>query len=155
MCTFTRTHTHTHVTHTQTHTHTHTQAHAHTPTPTHSHTHTHTHTGIEPPKESMERSFILVAEMDFEKFSKRWFEVKIHHPSSYTDREGEQSTLSGFGISPSSMSPFPTSFQAGRNSNAYYMHFEGKEGLEGERFMFSLTSERYQFNPVTSEEYLI
>ena len=89
--------------------------------------------------------------MDFETFSKRWFEVKIHHPSSYADREGDQTALSALGISPSSMSPFPTSFQAGKNNNAYYMHFEGRERIEGEGITVAVfvLPERYQFNPVS------
>ncbi len=72
-------------------------------------------------KDNVDKSFVFVESLDYEKFTKRWFEVRVHHPVASMD----ESTLLTVGASPSSMTSFPASFQ--RSGAAYYMHFEGKE----------------------------
>ena len=73
-------------------------------------------------KDNVDKSFVFVEPMDYEKFTKRWFEVRVHHPLASTD----ESTLLTVGASPSSMTSFPASLQRS-GAAPYYMHFEGKE----------------------------
>ncbi len=77
-------------------------------------------------KDSIDKSFVFVEPMDYEIFTKRWFEVRVHYPLA----SSEDSTLLSVGASPSSVSTFPASFQ--RSGASYYMHFEGKEETQSE-----------------------
>ncbi len=77
-------------------------------------------------KDSVDRSFVLVEPMDYEKFTKRWFEVRVHYPMA----SSENSTLLSVGTSPSLASTFPASFQ--RSGASFYMHFEGREDAQSE-----------------------
>jgi len=66
---------------------------------------------------SVDKSFVLVANMDYEKFTRHWFEVKVHQPIASSNESSA--------IFPASMSPYPTSL-----GPDYYMHFEGKDTSE-------------------------
>ena len=79
----------------------------------------------------MERSFLVIDPIDFDTFSKNWFEMGIRFPSPITVRESPLAT-------PSPPSSLTSSFQNGHSP--FYMDFQHKKSHHGESTPVSLLS---------------
>lgn len=78
-------------------------------------------------KENMDRSFLIIDPMDFNTFSKCWFEVGIRHPSKL-----DSPANTTFDPSPSFNSPYISLSNFG-NQQPFYMDFnKPSETLESE-----------------------
>lgn len=99
---------------------------------------------METTTERVDRSFLIIDNMDFDAFSKYWFEVGIRFP---THSPYVQSTpLPSFAATPSPSYSPTSSLQ---QSNTFYMEFEHKKTHHSECFNPSTHYSEFFFNPLT------